>query len=94
MAGGVGKQRGIKSKPEQVYSFVDRGQHRVVLRSEMTPTVARMIARPFFMKFNGCLRYSFPIIVEEFWPMPLLNFCATVRTTKRIGIVSASSVFT
>lgn len=30
---------------EQTYSFVDRGERRVTLRPEMTPTLARMIAK-------------------------------------------------
>src|SRR3989339_245948 len=30
---------------EQTYSFVDRGQREVTIRPEMTPTVARMVAR-------------------------------------------------
>lgn len=29
---------------EQTYSFIDRGERRVTLRPEMTPTVARMVA--------------------------------------------------
>lgn len=30
---------------EQTYSFIDRGERQVTLRPEMTPTVARMVAR-------------------------------------------------
>ena len=30
---------------EQTYSFMDRGDREVTLRPEMTPTVARMVAR-------------------------------------------------
>jgi histidyl-tRNA synthetase len=30
---------------EQIYSFVDRGERKVAIRPEMTPTVARMVAQ-------------------------------------------------
>jgi histidyl-tRNA synthetase len=29
---------------EQIYSFVDRGERRIALRPEMTPSLARMVA--------------------------------------------------
>ena len=30
---------------EQTYSFIDRGERDVTIRPEMTPTIARMVAR-------------------------------------------------
>ena len=56
------EQTNMEILNEQVYSFVDRGQRRVVLRPEMTPTVARMIANRR-LELNYPLRwYSIPNI--------------------------------
>lgn len=38
------QQANLEILKEQIYTFVDRGDRRVALRPEMTPTVARMIA--------------------------------------------------
>lgn len=53
---------------EQTYTFVDRGERRVTLRPEMTPTLARMVAgkrREFplplrWFSIPNCFRYERP----------------------------------
>ncbi|HXH29962.1 MAG TPA: histidine--tRNA ligase [Bacteriovoracaceae bacterium] len=62
---------------EQIYSFVDRGDRRVAIRPEMTPTVARMaaqvhreIAKPIrWYAIPNLMRYEKPQRgrLREFW---------------------------
>ena len=45
---GLYKSKGVENEEmvnEQTYTFIDRGNREVTLRPEMTPTVARMIAK-------------------------------------------------
>lgn len=62
---------------EQTYTFIDRGGREVTLRPEMTPTVARMVARkrrelgyPLrWYSIPNCFRYERPQRgrLREFW---------------------------
>jgi len=45
---------------QQIYSFVDRGERRVAIRPEMTPTVARMVAARFHETPKPIRWYSIP----------------------------------
>src|SRR5665647_1284282 len=62
---------------EQIYSFIDRGDRKVAIRPEMTPTVARMAAqvhreipKPFrWYAIPNLMRYEKPQKgrLREFW---------------------------
>jgi histidyl-tRNA synthetase len=64
---------------EQTYSFIDRGGRDVTLRPEMTPTVARMVARKRknlnlpvrWYSIPNCFRYERPQRgrLREFWQL-------------------------
>lgn len=64
---------------EQSYTFVDRGEREVTLRPEMTPTVARMVAKkrrelsyPLrWYSVPNCFRYERPQRgrLREFWQL-------------------------
>lgn len=64
---------------EQTYSFTDRGDRKVVMRPEMTPTVSRMVAAkrqelgyPLRMySIPNCFRYERPQKgrLREFWQL-------------------------
>lgn len=45
---------------QQIYAFVDRGERRVAIRPEMTPTVARMVAARFHETPKPIRWYSIP----------------------------------
>lgn len=53
---------------QQLYSFMDRGERRVAMRPEMTPTLARMVAQKFhelpkpirWYSIPNCWRYERP----------------------------------
>lgn len=45
---------------QQIYSFVDRGERKVAIRPEMTPTVARMVAARFHETPKPIRWYSIP----------------------------------
>jgi len=45
---------------EQLYSFVDRGDRRVAIRPEMTPTLARMVAGKYKTLLRPIRWYSIP----------------------------------
>ncbi len=45
---------------QQIYSFVDRGERKVALRPEMTPTVSRMVAARFHETPKPIRWYSIP----------------------------------
>ncbi|HQK41586.1 MAG TPA: ATP phosphoribosyltransferase regulatory subunit, partial [bacterium] len=48
---------------EQLYSFVDRGKRKVAIRPEMTPTLARMIAK----KINEIVKPVRWFSIANFW---------------------------
>lgn len=62
---------------EQIYSFVDRGERKVAIRPEMTPTVARMVAQIHREVAKPLRWYSIPNLMRyekpqkgrlrEFW---------------------------
>ncbi len=62
---------------EQIYSFVDRGERKVAIRPEMTPTVARMVAQIHREQAKPLRWYSIPNLMRyekpqrgrlrEFW---------------------------
>ncbi len=64
---------------EQTYTFADRGEREVTLRPEMTPTVARMVAKrrrelgyPLrYYSIPNCFRYERPQRgrLREFWQL-------------------------
>ncbi|MCS6984694.1 MAG: histidine--tRNA ligase [Leptospiraceae bacterium] len=45
---------------QQIYSFLDRGERKVAIRPEMTPSVARMVARRFSELVKPLRWYSIP----------------------------------
>jgi histidyl-tRNA synthetase len=45
---------------EQIYSFEDRGERKVAIRPEMTPTVARMVAQVHKQEAKPIRWYSIP----------------------------------
>ena len=45
---------------EQLYSFVDRGDRKVAIRPEMTPTLARMVAGKYKTLLRPIMWYSIP----------------------------------
>lgn len=62
---------------EQIYSFIDRGDRKVAIRPEMTPTVARMVAQIHREQAKPLRWYSIPNLMRyekpqkgrlrEFW---------------------------
>lgn len=75
---------------EQIYSFMDRGDRKVAIRPEMTPTVARMVAqihrevaKPIrWYAFPNFMRYERPQKgrLREFWQFNCDIFGAPGRT--------------
>ena len=63
----------------QLYSFTDKGNRRIALRPEMTPTIARMVAAKFgelsfplrWFTIPNCFRYERPQKgrLREFWQL-------------------------
>ncbi len=49
---------------EQIYSFTDRGERRVAIRPEMTPTVARMVAQIHREQSKPLRWYSIPNLMR------------------------------
>ena len=64
---------------KQLYSFIDKGDRKIALRPEMTPTVARMVAAKFgemrfplrWFSIPNCFRYERPQKgrLREFWQL-------------------------
>lgn len=64
---------------EQLFSFLDRGERKIALRPEMTPTLARMVAGKFhelpkpirWYSIPNCFRYERPQRgrLREFWQL-------------------------
>ncbi len=49
---------------EQIYSFVDRGERKVAIRPEMTPTVARMVAQVHREQAKPLRWYAIPNLMR------------------------------
>ena len=64
---------------KQLYSFIDKGDRKIALRPEMTPTLARMVAGKFgemrfplrWFSIPNCFRYERPQKgrLREFWQL-------------------------
>ena len=64
---------------KQLYSFIDKGDRKIALRPEMTPTLARMVAAKFgemrfplrWFSIPNCFRYERPQKgrLREFWQL-------------------------